>query len=283
MNFWRWSVVEHYTLERWLEFMRVAFPLAKVCKQIKSCQKSHRFFFFFFFFFSVSLSFLSPFSSKNYKKGYAIGSKLFSVPTASELLEWGDRRIGSELDALCDSLARLPGKEVHVFVKDNEDLRREKYAAQQAAKAPKKDETAAVASASASAAAGKGDNNKKGGNNNSGKGGNNNSNKAAAKEEPATIGHLDIRVGVVLSAAPHPDGDTLYVEQIDVGEAKPRTIVSGIKEHIPLDKVQMFKKFCAGFLKFLLFFFIVDSLLDLVCLSCATSRPSPFAVWSPTE
>jgi aminoacyl tRNA synthase complex-interacting multifunctional protein 1 len=45
-----------------------------------------------------------------------------------------------------------------------------------------------------------------------------------------------VLVGVVVSAAPHPDGDTLYVEQIDVGEKVPRTIVSGIREHVPLDQ-----------------------------------------------
>ncbi len=26
----------------------------------------------------------------------------------------------------------------------------------------------------------------------------------------------------------HPDADSMYVEQIDVGEAKPRTVVSGL-------------------------------------------------------
>ncbi len=140
------------------------------------------------------------------------------------------------LDALRESLTRLPGREVRVFVKDNEDLRREKYAAQQTAKAPaKKDDGAKVDSAAAPVASGKGKKEGSGNNNNN----NNNNNKGTKKEEKkedATIGHLDLRVGVVVSAAPHPDGDTLYVEQIDVGEAAPRTIVSGIREHVPLDQ-----------------------------------------------
>lgn len=187
------------------------------------------------------------------QKGYAIGSKFFSVPAAAELVEWGERRVATELDSLRDSLARLPGKEVRVFVKDNEDLRREKYAAQQAAKAPKKEEQPAAAAAAGAASGSKPEGKKGGGNNN------NNAGKsgggAAKTEEAATIGHLDLRVGVVISAAAHPDGDTLYVEQvgdfliavfffpsharrrqIDVGEAAPRTIVSGIREHVPLDK-----------------------------------------------
>lgn len=45
---------------------------------------------------------------------------------------------------------------------------------------------------------------------------------------------LDIRVGKVLSAQNHPNSDMMYVEQIDVGEETPRTIVSGIRGIIPL-------------------------------------------------
>lgn len=53
---------------------------------------------------------------------------------------------------------------------------------------------------------------------------------------------LDIRVGRVLSAENHPDADSLYVEQIDIGEftddgqPKPRTIVSGLRAFVPLDQ-----------------------------------------------
>jgi len=46
---------------------------------------------------------------------------------------------------------------------------------------------------------------------------------------------LDIRVGKILSAEQHPDADSLYVEQIDVGDVEgPRTIVSGLAKYIPL-------------------------------------------------
>ena len=42
-------------------------------------------------------------------------------------------------------------------------------------------------------------------------------------------GRVELRVGKVLSAAPHPDADALYVEEIDVGDADgPRTVVSGL-------------------------------------------------------
>lgn len=40
-----------------------------------------------------------------------------------------------------------------------------------------------------------------------------------------------------MTAEKHPDADTLYVEQVDVGEASPRTVVSGLVKHVPLDKV----------------------------------------------
>lgn len=37
----------------------------------------------------------------------------------------------------------------------------------------------------------------------------------------------------------HPDADTLYVEQIDVGEAEgPRTIVSGLRKYITLEDLK---------------------------------------------
>lgn len=63
-------------------------------------------------------------------------------------------------------------------------------------------------------------------------------NKAAA--EPAiTITRLDIRVGLIKKAEKHPDADSLYVEEIDVGEEKTRTVVSGLVKYIPLDEMQV--------------------------------------------
>lgn len=40
------------------------------------------------------------------------------------------------------------------------------------------------------------------------------------------ITRFDLRVGKIVSVEKHPDADSLYVEQIDVGEAKPRTVFS---------------------------------------------------------
>ncbi|KAM1000027.1 hypothetical protein ACFX2A_006820 [Malus domestica] len=49
---------------------------------------------------------------------------------------------------------------------------------------------------------------------------------------------LDIRVGRVLKAWRHEEADSLYVEEVDVGEPEPRIICSGLVRYIPLDHLQ---------------------------------------------
>ncbi|KAK9088109.1 hypothetical protein Scep_027191 [Stephania cephalantha] len=49
---------------------------------------------------------------------------------------------------------------------------------------------------------------------------------------------LDIRVGRILRAWRHSEADSLYVEEVDVGELEPRTICSGLVNYIPLDELQ---------------------------------------------
>ncbi|GLC43440.1 hypothetical protein PLESTB_001557500 [Pleodorina starrii] len=58
---------------------------------------------------------------------------------------------------------------------------------------------------------------------------------AAPDADPAT---MDIRVGKIVKCEQHPDADSLYVEQIDVGEPEPRTIVSGLVKFVPLEAMQ---------------------------------------------
>ncbi|KAM8771770.1 aminoacyl tRNA synthase complex-interacting multifunctional protein 1a [Acanthopagrus schlegelii] len=64
--------------------------------------------------------------------------------------------------------------------------------------------------------------------------------QAAPSQEDAKVdvSRLDLRVGRIITAEKHPDADSLYVEQVDVGEASPRTVVSGLVKHIPLDQMQ---------------------------------------------
>ncbi|XP_073133422.1 probable methionine--tRNA ligase [Henckelia pumila] len=57
-------------------------------------------------------------------------------------------------------------------------------------------------------------------------------------ETEVSISRLDIRVGLIVKAQKHPDADSLYVEEIDVGEPQPRTVVSGLVKYIPLEEMQ---------------------------------------------
>ena len=52
------------------------------------------------------------------------------------------------------------------------------------------------------------------------------------------IRRLELRVGVVLSAEKHPDADSLYVEQVDCGDAAgPRTIISGLVKYMTAEEI----------------------------------------------
>ncbi|CAL5019371.1 unnamed protein product [Urochloa decumbens] len=53
-----------------------------------------------------------------------------------------------------------------------------------------------------------------------------------------SVAKLDIRVGLIRKAEKHPDADSLYVEEIDVGEEDPRAVVSGLVKYIPLEEMQ---------------------------------------------
>ncbi|NWI56723.1 SYYC protein, partial [Calyptomena viridis] len=64
--------------------------------------------------------------------------------------------------------------------------------------------------------------------------------KGTKNSEPEEVipSRLDIRVGKVISVEKHPDADSLYVEKIDVGEAEPRTVVSGLVQFVPKEQLQ---------------------------------------------
>lgn len=61
---------------------------------------------------------------------------------------------------------------------------------------------------------------------------------AAIDEPPVDIGRLDLRVGRIVDIQKHPDADSLYLEKIDVGEAAPRTVVSGLVKFVPIEEMQ---------------------------------------------
>lgn len=52
------------------------------------------------------------------------------------------------------------------------------------------------------------------------------------------VSRLDMRVGKIVDVKRHPDADALYVEEIDCGEEKPRTVVSGLVRFVPIEQMQ---------------------------------------------
>ncbi|KAF7847858.1 hypothetical protein BT93_L2508 [Corymbia citriodora subsp. variegata] len=68
---------------------------------------------------------------------------------------------------------------------------------------------------------------------------------AELEERMRNIGELasalDKRVGQGLKAWRHEEANSLYVEQVDVGEAKPRIICSGPIKYVPLQELQVRK------------------------------------------
>ncbi|XP_047990470.1 aminoacyl tRNA synthase complex-interacting multifunctional protein 1 [Leguminivora glycinivorella] len=59
-----------------------------------------------------------------------------------------------------------------------------------------------------------------------------------AADSPVTVSKLDFRIGKIIEINKHPDADSLYVEQIDCGEEKPRTVVSGLVNHVPINEMK---------------------------------------------
>ncbi|XP_037621758.1 aminoacyl tRNA synthase complex-interacting multifunctional protein 1-like [Sebastes umbrosus] len=57
-------------------------------------------------------------------------------------------------------------------------------------------------------------------------------------EAKVDVSRLDLRVGRIITTVQLPEADSLYLEQVDVGEASPRTVVSELAKHIPLDQMQ---------------------------------------------
>ncbi|XP_042443622.1 probable methionine--tRNA ligase [Zingiber officinale] len=64
------------------------------------------------------------------------------------------------------------------------------------------------------------------------------STKTKSAETEISVSRLDIRVGLINKVQKHPDADSLYVEEIDVGEESHRTVVSGLVKYIPLEEMQ---------------------------------------------
>jgi len=57
-----------------------------------------------------------------------------------------------------------------------------------------------------------------------------------AKEIDAS--RLNMKVGKIVNVKKHPSADTLYIEEVDLGEGRNRTIVSGLVNNYTLDEMQ---------------------------------------------
>nr|CDS33758.1 aminoacyl tRNA synthase complex interacting [Hymenolepis microstoma] len=73
---------------------------------------------------------------------------------------------------------------------------------------------------------------------NSGGGGGRKGGAAPAGDLPVDVSRLDLRVGKIVEVERHPDADSLYIEKVDLGEGHLRTIISGLVNFVPIEKMQ---------------------------------------------
>lgn len=62
--------------------------------------------------------------------------------------------------------------------------------------------------------------------------------KEPIAELPIDIGRLDLRIGHIDHVEKHPEADSLYLLKINCGEEKPRTVCSGLVNHVPMEKLK---------------------------------------------
>jgi len=58
---------------------------------------------------------------------------------------------------------------------------------------------------------------------------------APAVPEGSSMSKVNLLIGKVLEVTKHPESEKLYIEKIDLGEAEPRVILSGLQEHVTID------------------------------------------------
>merc|ERR1712107_824961 len=58
-----------------------------------------------------------------------------------------------------------------------------------------------------------------------------------AESDEIIPSRLNMKVGKIVEVSRHPDAEKLYVEKIDLGEPSPRTIVSGLVDFVPEEKM----------------------------------------------
>lgn len=61
---------------------------------------------------------------------------------------------------------------------------------------------------------------------------------AAPKEVLDSANYLDVRVGKIINIEPHPDADTLYKEEIDIGGGVIKKVITGVRNFVPIEQMQ---------------------------------------------
>ncbi|XP_051518419.1 aminoacyl tRNA synthase complex-interacting multifunctional protein 1-like isoform X2 [Myxocyprinus asiaticus] len=57
------------------------------------------------------------------------------------------------------------------------------------------------------------------------------------REKKTDVSRLDLRVGRILTVRKHPDSVSLYIQEVELGEPAPRTVVSGLTNHTPPEEM----------------------------------------------
>jgi len=57
-------------------------------------------------------------------------------------------------------------------------------------------------------------------------------------DKPIDVSRLLLKIGKIVDVMKHPDADSLYVEQVDLGEEKNRTIVSGLVKSVSIEEMK---------------------------------------------
>ncbi|KAK8883255.1 hypothetical protein M9Y10_045906 [Tritrichomonas musculus] len=63
----------------------------------------------------------------------------------------------------------------------------------------------------------------------------------APKQEEDTrdpFSWIDVRIGKIVKVWPHPNADTLYCEEIDVGNGVIKHVVTGVRNYVPIEEMQ---------------------------------------------
>uniref|UniRef100_A0A8C1NHT5 Aminoacyl tRNA synthetase complex interacting multifunctional protein 1b n=1 Tax=Cyprinus carpio TaxID=7962 RepID=A0A8C1NHT5_CYPCA len=60
---------------------------------------------------------------------------------------------------------------------------------------------------------------------------------ALMREQKPDVSRLDLRVGRILDVRKHPDSESLHIQEVELGEPAPRTVVSGLTNHMPPEQL----------------------------------------------